>query len=310
MDNSKHEAEKDQISERRIAEDRRVAEDNIMLDADRRGYIERRRKAESILVKKTGVKIYYEFSGKMDAPVVMLSHSLGFSSAMWEPQIDLLARHFQVLCVDTRGHGQSEAPPGAYTIEQLGEDTLGLLDTLGIEAVHFVGLSMGGIIGQYLALNRPERLLSLVLCDTLAFFPEEMHPVWQERVGVAREQGMRPFAQETMERWFTPAFFSQNPQAVERIRSQFLATPVEGYLSCSAAIRELDYLNRLSEIKTPTLIIVGEDDPATPVAVSEAIHQRIDGSKLVVLPSAAHLSNIEQTEAFNKALLEFLLNKS
>jgi len=181
------------------------------------------------------------------------------------------------------------------------------MDALEIDAVHFVGLSMGGMIGQNLALDHGDRLKSLALCDTAAVMPDEVQPIWQQRIAAAREKGMQDQVDETLERWFTPEYLSHNSPEVEMIRRQILATPVAGYIGCSEAIRNLDNLKRLSEITLPTLIIVGEEDPGTPVAASEAMHARIDGSKLVVLPAARHLSNIEQSGAFNAALMDFLL---
>lgn len=257
-------------------------------------------------IEANGIKTNYELSGKGGAPHVMLSHSLGSSLVMWDPQLEVLESHYQVLRYDTRGHGGSDAPSGAYTLEMLGEDALGLLDALGIDKVHFVGLSMGGMIGQYLALTHANRLENLVLCDTAAILPEEAQPIWQERIQLAREKGLDALVDETLERWFTPSFLAQNRPEVEPIRQQFLATPMNGYIGCSEAIRGLNYLERLSEIKIPTLIMVGEEDPGTPVAAGEAMQQRIAGSALVVLPSAAHLSNVEQAEAYNTALMNFL----
>lgn len=257
-------------------------------------------------VEANGIKINYELSGKGGAPILTLSHSLGTSLSMWDSQMQVLEDHYQVLRYDTRGHGASDAPPGAYTLDMLGEDVLGMLDALGIEKVYFVGLSMGGMIGQYLALNYSDRLEKLVLCDTAAILPQEAQPIWQERIDLAREKGMEALVDGTLERWFTPSFLKQNPPEVERIRQQFLSTPADGYMGCSEAIRRLNYLERLREIKMPTLIIVGEEDPGTPVAAAEAMHQAIAGSRLVILPSAAHLSNVEQAEGFNTALLRFL----
>jgi len=259
-------------------------------------------------IKANHIQINYELSGKKGAPVVVLSHSLACSLVMWNPQMDDLSPHFQVLRYDMRGHGHSDVTPGPYTIELLAEDVIGLLDALGIDRVHFVGLSVGGMIGQSLALNHAKRLRSLALCDTAPAVPQEAQPIWQERIERTREKGMESQVNETMERWFTPAFLKQNPPMVGLIRKQILATPVAGYLGCAEAIRKLNYLNRLSEMKLPTLIMVGEDDPGTPVSASQAIHERIPDSKLVILPSARHLSNVEQAEAFNAALLAFLKN--
>jgi 3-oxoadipate enol-lactonase len=261
-----------------------------------------------VKLKANDIEINCEVSGKQDAPVVVLSHSLGSSLAIWNPQIEALESHFRVLRYDMRGHGGSETPHGAYTLEQLGEDAVGLLDALHIQVVHWVGLSIGGMIGQYFALNHTDRLRSLVLCDTAAALPEEAQAMRQQRIEIAREQGMEPLVEPTLERWFTSDFLRQKSPQVELIRRHFLATPVAGYIGCSQAIQNLNYLERVSEIKTPTLIIVGEEDPATPVAASEAIHERIPDSSLVVLSSAAHLSNVEQPEAFNGALIDFLLD--
>ncbi len=257
-------------------------------------------------IKANGIRMNYELSGREKAPVVVLSHSLGCSLLMWNPQSDALSPHFQVLRYDTRGHGASEAPSGPYSLELLGKDVIGLLDALGVDRVHFVGLSMGGMIGQCLALNHRDRLKSLTLCDTAALVPSEAQPVWQERLDKARKKGMGALVEETLERWFTPAFLRQAPPMVKLIREQILATPVAGYMGCAEAIRRLNYLDRISEIKAPTLIMVGEDDPGMPVSSAEAMHEQIAGSRLVVLPSARHLSNVEQAEAFNAALLEFL----
>lgn len=257
-------------------------------------------------VKVNDILINYELSGQTDTPVVVLSHSLGSSLAMWYPQIEPLEPNYQLLRFDTRGHGSSDAPDGAYTLDQLGSDTIGLLDALNIDNVHFIGLSMGGMIGQWFALNHAHRLKSLALCDTAAVIPHEAQSVWQERIDTARDKGLAALVDSTLERWFTPPFLKQNPPGVQLIREKFLATAVAGYIGCSEAIRGLNYMERLSEIKTPTLIVVGEDDPGTPVTASEAMHKRIPNSRLVVLPSSAHLCNIEQAEIFNKTLIEFL----
>lgn len=258
-------------------------------------------------IKANDIHITYELSGEKGAEVVVLSHSLSSSRLMWNPQMDALNPYFQVLRYDIRGHGRSDAPSGAYTLELLGEDVIKLLDGLDIDRVHFVGLSLGGMIGQCLALNDSHRLKSLALCDTAAIVPAEAQPLWQERMGQARKKGMEALVDQTMERWFTPSFLKKNSKMLALIREELLATPVSGYIGCAEAIRKLNYLDRLSEIKMPTLIMVGEDDPGTPVSASEAIHERISNSKFVILPSARHLSNVEQADAFNAALLKFLM---
>ena len=262
-----------------------------------------------MIIEANGLQINCELSGKKQAPVVVLSHSLACSMVMWRPQLDLLEPHFHVLRYDTRGHGGSDAPPGPYTLEQLIDDAIGILDQLGFDRVYWVGLSMGGMIGQGLALSYPGRIDRLVLADTAAIIPDEAQPVWQERIDAVHNGGMPAVSESTLERWFTPNYLKQNSPEIEQIRQQILATPVAGYIGCSEAIRRLNYLTRLSAIQTSTLITVGADDPATPVAASEAMHAQIKDSRLVVIPDAAHLSNIEQTQFFNDSLITFLQPK-
>ncbi len=261
-------------------------------------------------IKANGIRMNCELSGKEDGEVVVLSHSLASSLVLWHPQMDILNRHFRVLAYDTRGHGGTDASPPPYTLSQLGEDAVALLDALNIETAHWVGISMGGMIGQSVALNHSDRLRSLSLCDTASLVPREADPVWRERIDLAKREGMAPMVQPTLERWFTPPFLALNPPIVDVIRQHILATSVDGYIGCSEAIRRLDYLDRLSEIRIPTLIIVGEDDPGTPVDASRAMHDRIPQSRLVIIPSAAHLSNIEQADGFNRSLMAFLASVS
>ena len=259
-----------------------------------------------MLIEANGIHIHCKLTGKKQAPVVVLSHSLSCSMVMWRPQLDLLESHFRVLRFDTRGHGFSDAPVGSYALEQLVGDAIGVLDKLDFGQVYWVGLSMGGMIGQGLALSHPHRVERLVLADTAAIIPDEAQPVWQERIDAVQNAGMQAVAESTLERWFTPNYLEQNPPEIDQIRQQILNTPVAGYVGCSEAIRRLNYLERLSLIQTPTLIMVGADDPGTPVAASEAMHAQIKGSKLVVIPNAAHLSNIEQAQFFNDNLIKFL----
>ncbi len=257
-------------------------------------------------IKANGIQINYELSGKEGSPVVILSHSLASSLIMWEPQLKALEPHFKVLRYDIRGHGESDVTKGPYTLELLSDDVVGLLDNLGIDRVHWVGLSLGGMIGQSFALNHPDRLISLVLCDTTARIPEEAQPLWEERIKTASEKGLSALLDETMERWFSSSFIEKNPPILSTIRKQFLLTPLESYLGCVYAVRKIDYLDQLSKIKIPTLIMVGENDIGTPISASEAIHERIENSKLVIIRSAKHLSNVEKPEEFNSTLLAFL----
>ena len=253
-----------------------------------------------------GITMHYELEGPESGPVVTLSHSLATDLSMWDLQMAVLKSGYRVLRYDTRGHGGTDAPEGPYTLEQLAEDAKALLQALGIPKTHFMGISMGGMIGQILALKTAGMLRTLILCDTSSRIPEEALPVWEERIGLAQKQGMDALVEPTMERWFTASFRGKPISVLEKIRDMIRTTPLKGYVGCSRAIMKLNLTERLSEIALPTLIVVGEEDPGTPVAASQAIHKQIKGSELVILKSAAHLSNIEQQDAFNTVVLDFL----
>jgi 3-oxoadipate enol-lactonase len=257
-------------------------------------------------ITANGIKVHYTLDGPSAAPVVTLSHSLATDLSMRDPQMGALKSQFRVLRYDTRGHGRTEAPDGPYKLEQLAEDARALLQGLGIERTHFVGLSMGGMIGQVLALRHPEMLHSLTLCDTSSRVPPELRPLWGERIETARAQGMEPHVGPTIERWFTAPFIDRRPDVVDPVRTMIRATNPMGFIGCCHAIQSLDLTERLSDVSVPTLILVGEEDQGTPVAASQAILARFSGSVLVVLEAAAHLSNAEQPEAFNRAVMEFL----
>ncbi len=253
-----------------------------------------------------GVQIHYQFDGPEDAPLVTMSHSLAAHSGMWWPQMDALTERFRVLRFDTRGHGQSSVPPGPYTLDQLSDDLLALWDGLGVERSHYVGLSMGGMIGQGAVLKQPERFASLTLCDTAAALPSGFEPVWEERIATAEQQGMAALVEPTIARWFTASCLANGGAEAEPVRQMIAATSVPGYVGCCRAIMGLDFLAHLPQIRVQTLVVVGEEDMGTPVALSEAIAERIDGARLVVLPGAAHFSNVEQADAFNGTVLDFL----
>jgi 3-oxoadipate enol-lactonase len=252
-----------------------------------------------------GINLAYRIDGPSDAPWVVMSHSLACDYTMWDPQLELL-RDFRVLRFDTRGHGASDAPGGEYVMEQLADDARALLDALGIQRCHFVGLSMGGMIGQQLALGAPGRLLSLTLADTSSGYPAAVLPVWQERIALVRSQGMQAVLKPTLERWFTARFREVQPQAVARIAAAILATPVAGYIGCAHAIPRIDFTARLAAVRCPTLVIVGAEDQGTPIAMAEEIARAIPGARLEVIEGAAHLSNIEQATRFNELLRQFL----
>ena len=254
--------------------------------------------------KVNGIEVNYEIAG--NGPWVTLSHSLACDLHMWDEQMDALTSKYKVLRYDTRGHGQTGATSGPYTLELLADDAHALLAHLGIKRTHWAGLSMGGMIGQTFALKYPGVFASLTLADTTSRYPTEAAPIWADRIKLAETQGMAAVVDGTLARWFTEAYRKTNPPGVARVGKSIRSTPVAGFVGCCHAIPKIDVTQRLREIKCPALVIVGEQDPGTPVAMAREIHEALPGSELVILPSAAHLSNIEQQQAFNAALLAFL----
>jgi 3-oxoadipate enol-lactonase len=257
-----------------------------------------------------GISVNYTLEGPAQAPVVTMSHSLATDLSMWDPTVPALTDRFRVLRYETRGHGKTDAPKGAYTLEQLADDAQALLQTLGIARTHWVGLSMGGMIGQALALKTPQLFASLALCDTSSRIPADARTAWDDRIRIAETQGMEPLVEPTLGRWFTEPFRKSRKDVVDRVATMIRSTPAAGYAGCCHAIKALDLTDRIGAIKIPSVIIVGEDDPGTPVAASRVIHERIGGSRLEILKSAAHLSNMEQPEVFNGALTGFLASVS
>ena len=257
-------------------------------------------------IRVNDIDVHYVLEGPASAPIITMSHSLATDLSMWDPQAKVLAARYQVLRYDTRGHGGTDAPASAYSLSQLADDARGLLKALGIARTHWVGLSMGGMIGQTLALSTPEMLQSLSLCDTSSRIPAEAKPLWDERITIAETKGMDPHVETTIARWFTPNFVESRPDVVKPVRDMIRRTNARGYVGCCHAIRALDLTDHLSAITLPTLIIVGAQDVGTSVAASKAIQERIKGSELVILDPASHLSNLEQPEAFTQALQKFL----
>lgn len=255
-------------------------------------------------IEANGIRVTYRLDGQPDAPVVMLSNSLMSNHSMWDPQMDALTESFRVLRYDTRGHGDTDAPAGPYSIQLLAEDAIALLDALNIKKVHFAGLSMGGMIGQFIGANYSERLHSLMLCDTASEMPTP--EMWNDRISSARDKGITALLDGTLKRWFTAPFLSNDKEAVEKIAQMIRTTDAGGYIGCASAVRDMSQTSILSRIKIPTVIIVGEDDPACTVEQSKVLEAHIDGAELIVLQNAAHLSNIEQTDAFNTAMMNFL----
>lgn len=251
------------------------------------------------------IRIFYRLEGKEGLPVIVLSHSIGTDHGMWSPQVPDLAEHFQVLRYDTRGHGASDCPNGEYSVEQLGRDVLGLVDGLKISQFAFCGLSMGGAVGQWLAIHAPERVAQLVLANTSPRFGAPEH--WNGRMKAVRQGGMAAIADTVLGRFFSPAFLLARSSAqTASIRSVLLGTSPEGYTGCCAALRDFDSRVELAKIKTPTLVIVGDKDVSTPFGGNgDSLLRDIEGANIKRLP-AAHLSNLEAPSSFTTALLSFL----
>jgi 3-oxoadipate enol-lactonase len=250
------------------------------------------------------VPVHFVAEGPPDAPVLVLSNSLGSTLAMWDPQVPVLARHFRVVRYDHRGHGGSPVPPGPYEIADLGADLLGLLDGLGVARAHICGLSLGGMVGMWVAAHAPERVDRLVLCCSSARLgPPE---AWLQRAATVRAQGTGAVADAVVGRWFTPGYAARNPALVARMRAMIAATPAEGYAACCDAIARMDLEPDLQAIGAPTLAIAGADDPAIPPEHSHRIAAGIADCRVVVVEDVAHLANVEQAEAVTALIRDHL----
>jgi 3-oxoadipate enol-lactonase len=251
------------------------------------------------------IDLNYRVDGSPGAPVLVLSHALGLSLAMWDPQVEALSRAFRLVRYDHRGHGRSPVPAGPYTIEALGRDLVRLLDRLGLDRVSFCGLSLGGMVGMWVAANAPERIDRLVLCCAAARMvrPED----FAARARTVREHGIEAIADALIGRWFTPSVPASHPDTVARIRAMLLSTPREGYAGGCEAIAQMDLRADLPRITAPTLVIGAEHDQSTPPEKSREIAQRIRGAELVMIPDAAHIANVEQPDAVANQILDHLL---
>lgn len=239
-------------------------------------------------------------------PWLLFAHSLASDHTMWTPQLEAFAPDYALLACDLRGHGASSAPEGPYALTRLADDLAALLSALAIERCHVVGLSLGGMVGQCLALRHPARLRSLTLADTASHQPPGALALWSERIATVRAQGMAPMVEPTLARWFTPAFFARAPQTVAQIGAVIGRTPVAGYAGCAHAVATIDLARELPRIAAPTLVLTGREDASTPPPMAESIARAIPGARCVLIDAAAHLSNVEQPDAFNAVLREFL----
>ena len=252
------------------------------------------------------VAVHFELEGLETAPPVLLSNSLGTALNMWEEQLGKLSRHCRVIRYDQRGHGRSPAPPGPYSIDELGQDVLELLDRLELERVSFCGASMGGMTGMWLAINAPQRIDRLALCCTSAHIPPRER--WTERAELVRRKGMEAIVDASLERWFTPALRDRRPERVQVLESTLRGLDPEGYAACCEALAETDLRGRLDEIRSPTLVITGEDDLSTPPGHGRQIAETVEGAECVMLSPARHLANVERDDEVNRALLTHLLS--
>jgi len=255
------------------------------------------------ILKSGEARIHYVLGGQSGSPVLVFSNSLGANYSMWDPQVHEFREKLGVLRYDTRGHGQSPPTPGPYAIELLAKDVIAMLDALDLDRIHFCGLSMGGMIGMWLALNAPERLHKLVLSNTAAKIGTSEG--WNARIEAVQKNGMKSVASAILERWFTPVFRQEAPETMANILKMLEETNPDGYVACCAAVRDFDCREQLGKIRTPTLVIAGAHDPATPPDGGRFLAQQIPGARYVEL-NAAHLSNIEAQDRFNIELAAFL----
>ena len=255
-------------------------------------------------IRTNGIELNCVIEG--EGPWLTMSHSLACNLSMWDPQMAALTKHYKVLRFDTRGHGASSSPPGPYTLEQMADDVHGLFAELGIKRTHWAGLSMGGMIGETYALKYPGVFSSMVLADTTSRRPPNAAQMWGDRIRMAREQGMDALVEGTLGRWFTEPYRKAHPQVMARIGDDIRNTPVEGFAGCCEAIAKIDVLDRLKEIDCPALVIVGDQDHGTPPEMARQIHDNLRGSELLIIKSAAHLSNVEQADTFTRAMTDFL----
>ena len=251
----------------------------------------------------SGARIHYRIDGPEHAPVLVLCNSLGTDHTMWDPQVPALARRLRVLRYDRRGHGGSAVTPGPYTIEQLGRDALGLLDALGLDRVHYCGLSLGGMTGMWLGTNAGNRIEKLVLCNTAAHIgaPDP----WNARIEAVRKGGMAAIEAAVMARWFTPRFLERPTSMLGRMREVFLGLSPEGYVAACAAVRDMDQRESIARIAAPTLVIAGTHDASTTPAAGQFMAGKIRGARYAEL-DAAHISNVEAAERFTETVLGFV----
>ncbi|WP_293448166.1 alpha/beta fold hydrolase [Planktotalea sp.] len=245
-------------------------------------------------------------TGRKDGPTILLSNSLGAGLNMWAPQRAALEAHYNVIGYDTRGHGQSSTPDGDYTFDDLSADAVAVLDHFNVAKADYIGLSLGGMTGLGLGLDHAERFNKIVCASARADNPAPFVSSWDDRIAAIAKGGMSAIWNGTVERWLTPEFFAANPELVEKLESDFKQTTVTGYTGCARALQTLDYKRRLGDMTVPTLFISGADDFGAPSAEMKDLSAKTPNAHYIDIPDCAHIANLNQTDAFNTAVQNFL----
>ncbi len=256
-------------------------------------------------IKANGITINYQIDGPEGAPWIVFSNSLATSLAMWDEQAAALQHSYRVLRYDQRGHGGTDAPAGRYAFATLLADALALIDALGIEKTHFAGLSMGGATALGLVERYPERFDRVIVCDSPCQSTPQSSQQWEERIAMAEKQGIAALVEPTITRWFPPDTVAKDPPYLDKLRSMIRTTPLNGFIGCAAALADHDYASAVASVKRPVLFVAGEKDGAAPAAMRK-LHEKLNGSRLVELPGAGHISNMDRPAEFNRALGDFL----
>ena len=279
-----------------------------MIDYEKRRFIniKNNNSPASLSVKKM-INTHYKLEGTPNSPVLIFSNSLGMDMHMWDAMVPLLLPYFQILRYDTRGMGKSEVTPDPYSVEMLGKDVIDLMDKLNIEKAHFCGLSMGGQIGQWLGIHKPERLHKLIISNTAAKIGNDEG--WNDRIKTISEQGMQSIVETALTGWFTDSFRDSYPEVIEQVRKHFTSNDIKGYSNCCAAVRDADFRNDLARIPVETFVVAGEEDPSTTVEDAEFMAERIPQAQLQVYPTR-HITSIEQPEAMAAGLIRFLVGET
>jgi 3-oxoadipate enol-lactonase len=258
------------------------------------------------LLRCNGADLAYRMDGAANRPALLFSNSLASDMAIWDDQVAAFKSDYRIVRYDTRGHGRSAVTDGPLTIGDLAADAIALIEQLALGPVHFVGVSLGGMVGQVVAAKRPDLLRSLTLSNTSS--ETDKPELWEPRIETVLRTGMAPLVEPTLERWFTAPYRAAHPDRIETVRRMIAATPPKGYAAAARAIQAMHQTSILAKIVTPTLVVVGRDDASTPVAAAERIARAIRGSELVIVEQAAHITPIEQADKFNQHLRRFLAN--